>query len=202
MAAHPRSVFVVDEAFLSLSWESVLARRGYPRTMIHEVRENPNLVVLQSLTKFYALPGLRLGYAIACPETAEEVRAQLVPWSVNALAQIAGIVALDDQEFTQRTCLSLTDNMLAAVSDLPPFSERLRAVSSTLHPKRSFANFVLVQLKGVLASQLVDRLLTRNILIRDASNFVGLDEHYVRIAIRTPAENEKLFTALADVLRG
>lgn len=194
MEAHPRSQFVMDEAFLPLRPEACLPR-GYPPSLIPYVGPVENLIVLSSLTKLYALPGLRLGYAIARPEVARKIRSELVPWSVNGLALIAGRVALEDADFYHRTWMWLADQA-------GTFGDHLQRASANLTLLRSQTNFVLVRLKGITAPQLVEQLAPHGILIRDASNFVGLDDRYVRIAIRTEPENQRLFNALAAVLRG
>jgi threonine-phosphate decarboxylase len=184
--AHPRTLFVVDEAFL------LLTREGDRRSLIPKVGRLANLVVLRSLTKFYSLPGLRLGYAVAPPQWAERVRAQVVPWSVNALAQIAGLAALDDEEFAwqSRTWLA---------SEASTFGIRLAASSDQLRPVRSETSFVLVELRGQSAAEVIAALARQGIGVRDASNFVGLDRSYIRVAARAAEANARLLAALAEV---
>ncbi len=186
IGAHPRTLFAVDEAFLPLTAE------GDRRSFIPHVARLANLVVLRSLTKLYALPGLRLGYAVAPPEWAERIRAQVVPWSVNALAQIAGLAALYDEEYMQHTRAWLA-------LEVSTFAARLAGVSERLRPVRSEASFVLMELRGLMAAGVVERLARQAIGVRDASNFVGLDQRYIRVAARTAEANAKLLAALADV---
>jgi threonine-phosphate decarboxylase len=188
IGAHPRTLFAVDEAFLPLTVE------GDRRSLIPQVGRLANLVVLRSLTKLYALPGLRLGYAVAPLEWAERIRAQVEPWSVNALAQIAGLAALADEEYTLRTRTWLA-------SEASTFGARLTAVSDRLRPVRSEAGFVLVELRGRKAAEVVAELARQAIAVRDASNFVGLGPHYLRVAARTSQENARLLEALAEVCR-
>jgi threonine-phosphate decarboxylase len=186
IATHPRTLFAVDEAFLPLTAE------GDRQSLVPQVGPLVNLVVLRSLTKLYALPGLRLGYAVASPEWAARVRAQVVPWSVNALAQLAGLTALDDEEFALQTRAWLE-------AEASTFGDRLAAVSDRLRPVRSEASFVLVELRGRTAVEVCGRLERHAIGVRDASNFVGLDARYVRVAARTAEANARLLTALAEV---
>ncbi len=186
---HPRTVFAIDEAFLPLTPGNG-ASGG--RSMIPEVDRLPNLVVLRSLTKFYALPGLRLGYAVAPRDWADRLRAEAVPWSVNALAQAAGLAALEAGDYQGRT-----GDWLA--SEVPAFAARLAEVSGRFCPLRSEASFVLARLRGLTAAEAAVRLGERGIVVRDASNFVGLDGHYVRVAARTAEDNARLLKALAEL---
>jgi threonine-phosphate decarboxylase len=184
--AHPRSLFVVDEAFLPLTTEEDR------RSLVSQVGRLANLVVLRSLTKLYALPGLRLGYVVASPEWAARVRAQVVPWSVNALAQVAGLAALADEEYALRTRVWLA-------SEASTFGSRLAAVSDRLRPVRSETSFVLVELRERAAAEVVAGLARQGIGVRDASNFVGLGPRYLRVGAHTAEANARLLAALAEV---
>ena len=186
IGAYPCTLFVVDEAFLPLT---LAGDRG---SLIPYIGRLPNLVVLRSLTKLYALPGLRLGYAAAPVKWAECLRAQVVPWSVNALAQSAGLAALGDAEFALRTRAWLT-------AEASTFGARLGAVSDRLRPVESAANFVLVELREQTAAEVVGGLARQGIGVRDASNFIGLGPRYVRVGARTAEANARLLAALAEV---
>jgi threonine-phosphate decarboxylase len=186
IAAHPRILFVADEAFLPLTVE------GDRRSLIPYVVRLANLVVLRSLTKLHALPGLRLGYVVASPEWADRVRAQIVPWSVNALAQAAGLAGLADEELAQQT-------RAWVAWEASTFEDRLAAISDGLRPVRSEASFVLVELRERTSSEVVERLARQCIGVRDASNFVGLGPRYIRLAARTAEANARLLAALAEV---
>jgi threonine-phosphate decarboxylase len=187
VAAHPRTRFIVDEAFLPF------LRDEAELSLVPFVGRLPNLVVVRSLTKLYTLPGLRLGYALTHPERADQLRAQLVPWSVNALAQVAGLVALEEEPFLRATQRWFR-------RERQPFTAALQACVACLRPVSSRTIFSLVRLEGVTAGWLVRRLEERGIAIRDASNFIGLDNRYVRIAMRTPEDNRRLLEELAVVL--
>ncbi|MBY0527599.1 MAG: pyridoxal phosphate-dependent class II aminotransferase [Gemmataceae bacterium] len=204
ITTHPSTVFVVDEAFLPLVYKkfyssdpSFLADTRVPR-----IASAPNLIVLRSLTKVFALPGLRLGYLVARPEFAASVRTQIPPWSVNVLAQQAGLAALDDNEFADRTHDWIGEVVGAFGDDTLVFEDALQASSDRLHPLRTVANFALVRVDGLSSTELVERLAGRGIAVRDASNFVGLDDRYVRISMRTAAENRLLCAELTSVLQG
>ena len=168
------SLFVVDEAFLPF------LRYEAERSLIPATGALTNLIVLRSLTKVFGLPGLRLGYAVSNAALAERIRAQLVPWSVNALAQIAGLAALRDRDFMRETHAWLETERLF-LRNLDPLRN--------LEVMPSHSNFILLRLRGVTSGWLRQKLQSNGIEIRDASNFVGLDSRFVRVAVRTASDN-------------
>jgi threonine-phosphate decarboxylase len=188
--AHPRTLFVVDESFMPLCRDAAF-RSVIPslRDVIPPQNQPSNLVVVRSLTKFYTLPGLRLGYALTSVERALSLRAHAVPWSVNTLAQTAGLHALDDLEFEKQT-----DQWLGG--EARSFADSLSADRRHLRSLESQVNFVLVRLQGLPADRAVTWLAERKIAVRDASNFVGLDQRYIRISARTRRDNLQLLAAL------
>ena len=187
----PTTMFVVDAAF-----EQMMIGKG-AISNVHPFWELiPNLIKLKSLTKYFALPGLRLGYATGRVDLMEKVKRQLVPWSVNTLAQVAGLAAMGEfQAFYLRSRLGYADEVAA-------FRSQLAMMSQHVHVVPGQANFVLLRLLTTTAPALCNRLAERGIAVRDASNFVGLDERYVRIAVRTPADNQRLLTELKSILEG
>jgi threonine-phosphate decarboxylase len=187
--AHPQTVFVVDEAFLPFREDEA------EHTLLPVCERVPNLMVLRSLTKVYAVPGIRLGYAVATPALAARLREQVVPWSVNTMAQVAGVMALDHGGYL----LAATHTWLRETRE--PFRAGLAGCSTCLKPLPSQANFLLVRLAEVTSGWLARRLAERHLAVRDASNFVGLDEHYVRIAVRTRSKNERLLRELRLLLQ-
>jgi threonine-phosphate decarboxylase len=179
----PRVTFIVDEAFLPFLADEA------EHTVVPAVDSLANLVVLRSLTKVYGLPGLRLGYAVSSPALAARLREQVVPWSVNAIAQAVGAAVLDDETLLPRTRAWLP-------AALETFTSQLAGCSACLEPLPSRANFVLVRLKDLSSGWLTQRLLERGIAVRDASNFVGLGPQYIRVALRKPEENQRLLHEL------
>ena len=180
---HPDTWFVVDEAFADFV-------EGY-RSLIHARRKN--IVVVRSLTKFYAIAGLRLGYALADAEFSGRLRSFLPPWSVGTLAQCVGIGVLADSAYRQTTLREVVRLRQGLENGL----RRLPGV--TLFP--GAANFLLVRLEGgVDAVALEEKLLARGIAIRVCANFTGLDNRYFRVAVRTDKENQRLLEALAGIL--
>jgi L-threonine-O-3-phosphate decarboxylase len=177
---------VVDEAFMDFLPPEA------QQSLIHLLPDHPNLVILRSLTKFYSLPGLRLGYAIAHPDRLQRWQQWRDPWPVNVLAAAAGAAAIRDTDFQQQTWAWLPparSQLFASLAQLP-----------ALHPFPSAANFLLVHC-DISASQLQQHLLKRHrILIRDCLSFPELGDRFFRIAIRLPKDNQHLCDALADVL--
>ncbi len=184
------TIFVVDEAFLSFrADESAIS-------LVPATREMPNLIVLRSLTKFLGIPGLRLGYAVGPAHLMNQLRQQRVPWSVNALAQVAGEVGIEDRAFAQQTQAWCESERAWLHGELSKLSDWLQSFESS-------GNFILVRTRGkVSAAQLAARLLEAGIRIRVADNFIGLDERCFRVAVRRREDNERLVAELRRCLQG
>ncbi len=181
---HSRGVFaVLDEAFIDFC-EAESAKKLVPY--------NNGTLLLRSMTKFFAIPGLRLGYAIASQEVIARLETLSPPWSVNTLAQLAGIASLADAPYIRRT----VDYVVSESSFL---AAELAAIPGLL-PHPSAANYLLVEVKkGPPAGILRDLLLEKRILIRSCANFAGLDDSSFRVAVRTRGENEILLSALREI---
>jgi threonine-phosphate decarboxylase len=154
----------------------------------------PRLLILRSFTKFFGIPGMRLGYLLAAPEVLARLAAAQEPWSVNTLAQVMGRACLTDKEYRHRT--------RALVSQERQFLVEGLAALPGLTPFPSAVNYLLVKLTrpGWTAARLRTQMLAHRIVIRDASNFRGLDERFFRIAVRRREENARLLQALEDCL--
>jgi threonine-phosphate decarboxylase len=189
----PKVLFVVDQSFAGFSTVGRQTGTSDMTNCLWLLGIRPNLIVVKSLTKYYALPGLRIGYAAASAQTAQAIRAELPPWSVNTLAQVAAAAALNDRPFWRRTLRWLEENGDAFYDGLGSLAQWLAACPSS-------ANFVLCRLMQKKAADLSAQLAQRGFLIRDASNFVGLNDSYVRIGMRTPEDNQRLVEALRSVL--
>ena len=183
--AHPASLFIVDEAFGDFV-------EGFD-SLTHD--RPPNVVVLLSLTKIFAIPGLRLGCAVAEAGLVRKVREHQPLWSVNTLAQAVGVAALQDAAYVarSRSLVTLERSWLTtALSQIPGL---------VIYP--GSANFLLVKLttSTLDAPTLARQLLAgHGIAIRVCDNFTGLDPMFFRLAVRTHDENEVLIEALRHVL--
>ena len=175
---------VLDEAFIDFCEEE---------SAKHLIRGAERGLLLRSMTKFFAIPGLRLGYAIGAPGTIESISSLQDPWSVNTAAQVAGIASLIDADYCTRT---------RRYNEIE--RERLAmeiAGLTCLRVYQSRANYLLIEiLNGMKAGELRSRLLKKGILIRDCSNFEGLDGRFFRVAVRLREENERLLENLRQSL--
>ncbi|ARU61498.1 threonine-phosphate decarboxylase [Tumebacillus avium] len=164
---------VVDEAFVDFLLDQESLHRA-------------NVILLRSLTKFYAIPGLRLGYLLAEPELVERVKRELPPWSVNVLAQLAGKAGLQDTAFATR--------ILAWLAEERPFlAESLKELGATVYSGE--VNFILFH---VPLPDLAERLGRRGILIRSCADYPGLGEGFYRVAVRMRAENLQLLQVMKE----
>ncbi|MHA1632018.1 MAG: threonine-phosphate decarboxylase CobD [Candidatus Freyarchaeota archaeon] len=187
--ASRRNVLVfVDEAFI----EFVDGEKRY--SLAEEVKNYQNLFVLRSLTKAFGLAGLRVGYGIACEDVINILSKAKVPWNVNCLAQVAAISALEDQEHMKRTQKLISEERKFLLSEL----EKIGGLK--VFPTDTNFIFIDVRQSGLTAPQLKERMLLHGILLRDCSSFIGLDEHYVRVSVRTRRDNEKLLASLKEVI--
>ncbi|RLC10446.1 MAG: threonine-phosphate decarboxylase [Deltaproteobacteria bacterium] len=181
---HPATLFVIDEAFADFV-------RGY-RSMASYGR--PNIIVLRSMTKFYAIPGLRLGYVLAPEPIADLISGFLPPWSVGGLTQAVGVAVLDDRPYAEKThreIALLREQLHQGLAEMGCL---------TVFP--SAANYLLIHLNHAIldARELARRLLSRRIAIRVCDNYKGLDDRYFRVAVRTADENQRLLDAIAVLL--
>jgi histidinol-phosphate/aromatic aminotransferase/cobyric acid decarboxylase-like protein len=178
LSACPDTLIVLDEAFvrfLSAPWAS------------NRLLEHPNLLILRSLTKDYALTALRVGYAVGSPSIIAALEKVQPPWSVNSFAQVAAVAAMSDDDFFRSSLRQLADARQELVHELTQMG--LTPLSSPL------AFFLLPTASAV---DLTRNLLTHNIRVRDCTSF-GVPR-LVRIATRRPTENIMLLSALRELV--
>ncbi len=180
---HRSTLFVIDEAFLDLCQ----AVPGF-------VSSDPgNIIVLISLTKTFAIPGLRLGCGVAAPDMVAEIQRIQPPWSVSRIAQAVGKAACEDHSYVQQSQAYVAEqraSLTHGLSSLPGL---------TVFPGQ--ANYLLARIdrSDLNARSLAEKLLSLGIAIRVCSNFEGLDQRYFRVAVRTGEENDRLLESLAMV---
>jgi L-threonine-O-3-phosphate decarboxylase len=177
--AHPGTLFVIDEAYLAFApgLQSVLNAGA------------DNILVLRSMTKDYALAGLRLGYAMSHVPIIAALSRVRPAWNVNALAQAAGLAALGDEAYRQHSLQALAQSKEKLVAGLAELG---------LPPLPSATHFFLVHVGD--GETFRQALLRQGILVRDCASF-GLPA-YVRIATRRPEENARLLEAIRAILSG
>jgi histidinol-phosphate aminotransferase len=170
-------LLILDEAYVSFvekRWNSAV------------LTGCDNVLLLRSMTKEYGIPGLRLGYAVACREIIENLRLALPPWNVNIAAQAVGRAVLDEDEYLQDSLKKVSEARRFLIEEI-----------ANLGPKvlPSKANYFLVKVGR--AAEFRRILLTKGIQVRDCTSF-GLPE-YIRIAPRTMPECIKLIEALKGI---
>lgn len=182
---NPQVCFVIDQSYEAFTLE----RLWTPA----EAAAFPNVLLLHSLTKRYAVPGLRLGYVTGVPSLLQRLRANRMPWSVNQLAIQAGMYLLDHPE--------------EAPMEVEPYLRETRRLRQRLESLGAVevwdtqTHFLLARLRVGRAAALKDYLAKEHgLLIRDASNFEGLDDCFFRIATQRPEENDRLVAAIAQWL--
>jgi threonine-phosphate decarboxylase len=174
-----KCLLVVDEAFIDFCPGA---------TVVNNVSESPYLAVLRSMTKIYALAGLRIGYGVFHNDLIERIKKFKEPWTVNSLAQRAAIAAIED--------ISYKDETLKLMKEEKDFLEKgFRQTGIGFSP--SAANYYL--LKTDNAGTVVRKLRDKGILVRDCSNFKGLDGSYIRVAVKTRKHNKILLKELAKL---
>ncbi|MCL5238771.1 MAG: threonine-phosphate decarboxylase CobD [Nitrospirae bacterium] len=170
---------VVDEAFIDFTPEDSIVR---------EVENNPYLVVLRSLTKFYALSGLRIGYGVIPLTLLDIIKEHREPWTVNTLAQTAGIAALNDSAYRDETFKVIRN-------EKKTLEDGFRLLGIDYFP--SAVNYYLIKLNN--AQEMVAALRNRGIMVRDCSNFKGLNETFIRVAVKANKDNMCLLQELANL---
>ena len=172
---------LLDESFTDFIEDSVSLR--------DKIAEGENLVILYSLTKIFAIPGLRLGLLLGNPDIIQSLYLLKDPWNVNILAQIIGEELLSDQEF-----LDNTKNYFKNEKDR--FVFELSGIESLKIYNQS-ADFIFIKiLNEATVEELQEALIQDKIMIRNCSNYIGLSNKYFRVAIKSKEENDRLVYAL------
>lgn len=177
---------VLDEAFMDFV--------GYSDASLRDISDQDNLVILGSMTKFFALPGLRIGYALSSRKNIKEMEHLLPPWRINTLAMLAGARALQDHDYIKKTLQLISYERDFIISEL----SKIKGL--VIYPSK--ANFVLVDSGGlgITAAQMQAKLGPEGILIRDCRDFYNLSPYHLRLAVRSRAENLILLQKLRKVL--
>jgi threonine-phosphate decarboxylase len=175
---------IVDEAFID--WDP-------SHSLMKDISRCRRLIILRSFTKFFAIPGIRLGYVVGESAVVESIRKHLPPWSVNHVAQAAGVAALEDPHFRQRSQWFMQQERAR-------FMAKLRTIPG-LRVIPSQANFVMVELpSGCSTEDLVARLEEQGVLVRDCQTFSGVTQPALRFAVRLRRENHCLVRLLKKSL--
>jgi threonine-phosphate decarboxylase len=177
-------ILIIDETFIEFS--------SAENSAWNLLQRNSNLVLIRSLTKFYSIPGLRIGYGVLHPEKIEKIIPHQYPWSVNALAQVIGAEVVLDRPFQEKTRNAIEHERafmfqaLNAIREIEVFS--------------SEENFLLFRLRDnrpPLDLALYQYLISQSLLLRNCGNFCGLDDSFFRISLRERCENQKLVDSIS-----
>lgn len=175
---------IVDEAFIDYC---------PAQSVMPILRDYPHMIVLRSLTKFYAMPGLRIGYLVGSRQVVDQLKDRQPPWSVNSLAQEISCAVLRDRAYA-------TKSRTYMKSERSRFMRGLRSLAG-LRVYPSAANFVLLELRATTsAAEVTDRLAVERILVRDCSTMPGLTSQMIRVAVKTEKDNRRLLAALGSCL--
>ena len=174
---------LLDEAFIDYTPQA---------SLVSLAATKPHLIVLRSLTKFYAMPGLRIGYAVCNANVAGRIREQIDPWSVSTVALEAGPLPLPKVG---------SKRSLVASMPLPVKNSRARCAVSALEVLPSAANFLLAKLPQGSGGDLQSWLESERILIRKCDSFHGLGQAFVRLAVRSGADNVRLVRRIEEWLQ-
>lgn len=182
IASKKSTLVFVDECFIELS--------DPKQSVIKEIRKFENLFVLRSLTKSFGLAGIRIGYGLGNKKLVTILNNIKIPWNVSGIAQKAASAALCYHNYldkSSRIILKEKINLKNSISKINGFT-----------CFNSDTNFILIKTK-TKSNILQKKLLRKKILIRDCNSFRGLDNNYIRIAVKTSKENKKLIKALEAV---
>ncbi len=184
-----RNVFVIiDEAFIDF------VEGNEDAVMIGEAIKNKNVAVLRSMTKFFAIAGLRLGYLVGNSKLVKKISENQPTWSVNCLAQLVGKELIKNYDFTKKSKEYILKQRAI-------FFKNLKKID-WLEPYESSANFILCEIKNnrITAGELNRYCLEKErMLIRDCSNFRGLDDYFFRVAVKKHGENKRLVHCLTNI---
>jgi threonine-phosphate decarboxylase len=180
-------IFSVDENYIEF------ADKGDETTLAGMVKEYENLFVIRSVTKFYGMAGIRLGYGLASPNMVGKLENVRLPWSINSLASCATLAAFGDTEFIENTKRTIAKEREALAKSLGEIE--------SLHVYPSVTNFLLVKIQDrkTTSTKLKEALAKERMLIRDCCTFAGMDDSYFRITVRSSKDNQKLVQAIKQV---
>ncbi|WP_438717598.1 threonine-phosphate decarboxylase CobD [Enterococcus sp. AZ109] len=175
---------IVDEAFMDFSPED--------QSLVSAINQYSQLFIFRSLTKMFAIPGLRLGYLLTSNQKIlQELENQTVPWHINTFADLAGQQALKERQF-------IKESQQYIKKERTFLAEQMTKFAPIIHCYPSETNYIFFRYSGTGCLQ--NQLLEKNILIRNCDSFKGLSQRYYRIAVKSRLENEGLLAALEEIL--
>ena len=175
----------LDESFIEF-------KKGWEKETALNLKSE-NIFILRALTKFFALPGIRLGYGLTYDKNIiSQINDIREPWSVNGFADLAGKVILDDSLYIEKTEKWIEEERKFFIEELKKI-DRIKVYGTE-------TNFVLINLKTMTAEIFRNKMIEKNILVRNASNFRFLNEYFIRLAIKDREKNIKVLEAIKEVV--
>lgn len=159
------------------------------------VSQYDNFMIIRGVSKFYAAPGLRLGYGVTSNAAfLKTLKSYQNPWSLNSIASFAGEIMLQDHEFFEKTRALILPERERIMKELQSFKY------AKAYP--AYANFILVKIlkNGLSSRDVFEQAIRQGMMIRDCSSFTGLDGEYIRFCIMNPEDNTRLLNCLRELL--
>ena len=193
MLKDANSLLVIDESFIDFVGNDPLQDNEH--SMRSLVNEFDNIIVVHSFTKFYAVPGLRIGAVFSNPQIIDQLNTFIPTWSINTLAQAYTQSALNDIEYVKRTKQVLHEEQHYVYNALDAIA------GITVYPPS--ANFILfhIEQEEVTADSINEALKKHNMIVRNCDSYMGLNSQWVRVAIKDHDNNVRLVDTLTDILK-
>lgn len=181
-------LLIVDETFIEF------ADSEKDRSLVNMVEKSKNLFIIRAVTKFFGIPGIRLGYGISSNrELLQKMYDKKEPWTINSFADSASDFIFKEEEYIRKSKEYFSKERVCMINEINKI-DGIKAFNSD-------ANFILVRFENRNVLDVKENLLKRaGLLIRDASNFIGLDSSFARVAIKNHEQNIVLVDALRSVL--
>lgn len=181
-------LLIVDETFIEF------ADSEKDRSLVNMVEKSKNLFIIRAVTKFFGIPGIRLGYGISANrELLQKMYDEKEPWTINSFADSASDFIFKEEEYIRKSKEYFSEERVCMINEINKI-DGIKAFNSD-------ANFILVRFENRNVLDVKENLLKRaGLLIRDASNFIGLDSSFARVAIKNHEQNTVLVDALRSVL--
>ncbi|MGL4914010.1 MAG: pyridoxal phosphate-dependent aminotransferase [Romboutsia sp.] len=181
-------LLIVDETFM----EFVGEEEKY--SLVKHIKTTENLFILKAVTKFFGLPGLRLGYGLTSNKgIIEKIYKYKEPWTINSFADTLSNYIFEDKDY-------ISESKLFYINERKFMLQELRNIKN-IQVYDTDTNFILIKLNDRRSNEIKVELLNKGkILVRDASNFIGLDESYIRVAIKSHEENKILIKHMKKLL--
>jgi threonine-phosphate decarboxylase len=177
---------VIDEAFIEFTG-------NIKNSFIDEIRNYKCLIIIRALTKFFGMPGIRFGYGISSnSDVLCQIREKQNPWNINSFAEEAAKTVLKDTEYIKNTLKWIK-------KEREYFTNKLKEIPFIHKVYNTRANYVLCELKGIDCNELYNRCLQKDIVIRKAENYRGLDKRFVRFAIKDRESNDYFLGVLKEI---